>query len=329
MNDILKNKYLLSLLFAGLLFLPVIAGDYLLRVIIVAGIYVILTLSLNLVTGYTGQFCLGWAAFYGIGAYTSALLAINLKLSFWIGLPVAGIMAALFGIALGIPTMRLKDIYLAITTLGFGEIIRLILLNWSDLTRGSMGLPGIPAPSIFGISLDNNYFYYYFMLTLVCIVLLAMERIIDSRLGRALSAIREDELAAKSMGINTTRYKITAFAVGAFFAGIAGSFHAHYSSFIDPQSFSFSESTIILAMVVLGGMASIKGSVLGALILTLLPEALRDFSEYRMIVFGLIMMAVMLIRPQGIWGQTKAGKASIDKILLKAKGGVVKDVVRG
>ena len=167
------------------------------------------------------------------------------------------------------------------------------------------------------------------MLTLVCIVILAMERIIDSRLGRALSAIREDELAAKSMRINTTRYKITAFAVGAFFAGIAGSFHAHYSSFIDPQSFSFSESTIILAMVVLGGMASIKGSVLGALILTLLPEALRDFSEYRMIVFGLIMMAVMLIRPQGIWGQTKAGKASIDKILLKAKGGVVKDVVRG
>jgi branched-chain amino acid transport system permease protein len=167
------------------------------------------------------------------------------------------------------------------------------------------------------------------MLVLVLIVILAMERIIDSRLGRALSAIREDELAAKSMGINTTRYKITAFAVGAFFAGIAGSFHAHYSSFIDPQSFSFSESTIILAMVVLGGMASIKGSVMGAIILTLLPEALRDFSEYRMIVFGLIMMGVYVDSPSGIWGQTKPCTASIRKIMFKAKGGAIKDAVGG
>jgi branched-chain amino acid transport system permease protein len=324
----MKNKCLIGILVATLLAFPFIAGDYLLRIMIVAGIYIILTLSLNLVTGYTGQFCLGWAAFYGIGAYTSALLVMNLKLSFWIALPTAGIIAALFGIALGIPTMRLKDIYLAITTMGFGEIIRLILLNWSDLTRGSMGMPGIPAPSIFGLSLDNNYFYYYFILLLVSLVILSMRHIIDSRLGRALSAIREDELAAKSMGIDTTRYKIIAFAVGAFFAGIAGSFHAHYTSFIDPQSFSFGESTIILAMVVLGGMSSIKGSVLGAIILTFLPEVLRDFTEYRMIVFGLIMMAVMLIRPQGLCGESKNGNKNLSKFKLKFLGGDKKNAVR-
>lgn len=324
MNDFMKNKYLLGVLCAVMLILPIIISDYLMRIVIVAGIYIILTLSLNLVTGYTGQFCLGWAAFYGIGAYTSALLAINLQFSFWLGLPIAGIVAAVFGIALGIPTMRLKDIYLAITTLGFGEIIRLILLNWADLTRGSMGLPGIPAPSAFGVSLDNNYFYYYFMLFLVCLVILAMVRIINSRLGRALIAIREDELAAKSMGIDTTRYKIIAFAVGAFFAGIAGSFHAHYTTFIDPQSFSFSESTTILAMVVLGGMGSIKGSIFGAIVLTLLPELLRDVSEYRMIIFGLIMMAVMLTRPQGIFGKDKNGTTGFGKLTLKRRGGEVK-----
>lgn len=320
-----QRKYLFVVLIAVLAILPTVISDYFVRIIIMSGIYIILTLGLNLVTGYTGQFCLGWAAFYGIGAYTSALLALNLKLSFWIGLPAGGLMAALFGIALGIPTMRLKDIYLAITTMGFGEIIRLVLLNWADLTRGSMGLPGIPAPSFFGISLDNNYFYYYFMLALVCLVVLAMERIINSRLGRALIAIREDELAAKSMGIDTTRYKIIAFTVGAFFAGIAGGFYAHYASYIDPQSFSFSESTIVLAMVVLGGMGSIKGSIFGALVLTFLPEILRDVAEYRMIIFGLIMMVVMLTRPQGIFGKGENGISCFNR--FKKRGGGVKNAI--
>ena len=302
MEKDMKKKFFWGIAAAAILALPVLDSDYLLRVMTMAGIYVILALSLNLVTGYAGQFCLGWAAFYGIGAYTSALLSIHYHLSFWLALPAAGGVAALFGIALGLPTMRLRDIYLAITTMGFGEIIRLVLLNWSDLTRGSMGLPGIPAPAFFGISMDNGYFYYYLALALAGVTILAMDRIVDSRLGRALIAIREDEVAAKSMGIPTTRYKITAFTVGAFFAGIAGRFYAHYTSFIDPQSFSFGESTIILAMVVLGGMGSIRGSVFGAVALTLLPELLRDIAEYRMIVFGLIMMVVMLVRPQGIFG---------------------------
>jgi len=281
----------------------VVSDDYIVRVLIMSGIFLILTLSLNLVTGYTGQFCLGWAAFYGIGAYTSALLVMKLGFSFWLSMPLAGLMSALFGILLGIPTMRLKDIYLAITTLGFGEIIRLIMLNWTDLTRGSMGLPGIPSPTIFSYEFSSNIPYYYLILALVLITIFSIRRIIDSRVGRALIAIREDDLAAKTMGIDITGYKVLAFAVGAFFAGIAGAFYAHYTSFIDPHTFSFSESITILAMVVLGGMGSIWGSILGAVVLTVAPEALRGLSDYRMIIFGLIMMIVMLVRPQGIMGK--------------------------
>jgi len=300
----MSRKLIYGIILVAVLILPlVINNDYIIRIAVVAGGYIILSLGLNLVTGYTGQFCLGWAAFYGIGAYTSALLTLKLQWSFWLALPMGGIVAALFGVLLGIPTMRLRDIYLAITTLGFGEIIRLILMNWTDLTRGAMGLPGIPAPSLFGTSLDNKYFYYYFMVVLVIVGIGAMVRIIDSRLGRALVAIREDELAAKNMGIDTVQYKVIAFAIGAFYAGIAGSFYAHYTTFIDPHTFSFSESIVILAMVVLGGMGSISGSVVGAILLTLLPELLRDMAEYRMIVYGLIMMIVVLIRPQGIMGK--------------------------
>lgn len=298
----------------------VITDDYVLRILIMSGIFVMLTLSLNLVTGFTGQFCLGWAAFYGIGAYTSALLTMKAGLSFWLAMPLGGFMAALFGLLLGLPTMRLKEIYLAITTLGFGEIIRLIMLNWTDLTRGSMGLPGIPAPSILSYEFSSNQSYYYFILALVLITVAAMRRLIDSRTGRALIAIREDELAAKSMGIDVTAYKMLAFAVGAFFAGLAGSFYAHYTSFIDPHTFSFTESIAILAMAVLGGLGSINGSILGAVILTVVPELLRGIAEYRLIVFGLIMMAVMLLRPQGIFG--KARENSTSRAKARGRGGV-------
>lgn len=298
----------------------VITDDYVLRILIMSGIFVMLTLSLNLVTGFTGQFCLGWAAFYGIGAYTSALLTMKAGLSFWLAMPLGGFMAALFGLLLGLPTMRLKEIYLAITTLGFGEIIRLIMLNWTDLTRGSMGLPGIPAPSILSYEFSSNQSYYYFILALVLITVAAMRRLIDSRTGRALIAIREDELAAKSMGIDVTAYKMLAFAVGAFFAGLAGSFYAHYTSFIDPHTFSFTESIAILAMTVLGGLGSINGSILGAVMLTVVPELLRGIAEYRLIVFGLIMMAVMLLRPQGIFG--KARENSTSRAKARGRGGV-------
>jgi branched-chain amino acid transport system permease protein len=307
-----KKITLLLILLAALL--PLLVSDqYIVRLMTIAGIYVILAVSLNFVTGYAGQFCLGWAAFYGIGAYTSALIVTKLGLSFWLAFPLAGIVAALFGIILAIPTMRLRDIYLALTTLGFGEIVRLVLLNWTDLTRGSMGIPGIPSPVLFGQSLDSPFFYYYFILSMVLFIIGAMGRMIDSRMGRALIAIRENEIAAKSMGINTTAYKIQAFAIAAFFSGLAGSFYAHYSSYIDPNAFGFGESIAILAMVVLGGMGSTAGAVFGAVMLSLLPEVLRGLAEYRMIIFGGILMIVMLVRPQGFFGNSGDGRRKIRK----------------
>ena len=322
--DMQKSKqprFIAAGLFLVTALLPlVIADDYVLRILIMSGIFVILTLSLNLVTGFTGQFCLGWAAFYGIGAYTSALLTMKAGVSFWLAMPLGGFMAALFGLLLGLPTMRLKEIYLAITTLGFGEIIRLIMLNWTDLTRGSMGLPGIPAPSILSYEISSNQVFYYLILALVLVTIIAIRRLIDSRTGRALIAIREDELAAKSMGIDVTAYKMLAFAVGAFFAGLAGSFYAHYTSFIDPHTFSFTESIAILAMAVLGGLGSINGSILGAVILTVIPELLRGIAEYRLIVFGLIMMAVMLLRPQGLFGKARENGSKRGR--AKGRGGV-------
>ena len=319
MNAKIKKISLLVLAILVALLPLIIQDDYIIRIAIMAGIFIVLSLSLNLVTGYAGQFCLGWAAFYGVGAYTSALLVMKMNFSFWLAMPLGGLMAALFGIALGIPTMRLKDIYLAITTLGFGEIVRLTMVNWTDLTRGSMGMPGIPAPSLFGYEYTTNIPYYYLILALVIITVLAMRRIIDSRVGRALIAIREDDLAAKTMGIDITAYKVMAFAVGAFFAGIAGSFYAHFTSFIDPHTFSFAESISVLAMVVLGGMGSIRGAILGAVVLSVAPEILRDVSEYRMIIFGLIMMIVMLVRPQGIMG--KGRDRQKPRVRTKRQGG--------
>lgn len=309
-----NNRKITLLLIVLAALVPLLVNDqYIMRLMTIAGIYIMLAVSLNFVTGYAGQFCLGWAAFYGIGAYTSALIVTKLGLSFWLAFPLAGIVAALFGIILAIPTMRLRDIYLALTTLGFGEIVRLVLLNWTDLTRGSMGIPGIPSPALFGQSLDSPFFYYYFILSMVLFIIGAMGRMIDSRMGRALIAIRENEIAAKSMGINTTAYKIQAFAIAAFFSGLAGSFYAHYSSYIDPNAFGFGESIAILAMVVLGGMGSTAGAVFGAVMLSLLPEVLRGLAEYRMIIFGGILMIVMLVRPQGFFGKSGEGRKKIRK----------------
>ncbi len=325
--DAKKGKLFALTLILIVALVPLITNnDYVIRILIMSGVFSILALSLNLVTGYTGQFCLGWAGFYGIGAYTSALLVMKMDFSFWLAMPLAGFVAACFGILLGIPTMRLKDIYLAIATLGFGEIIRLIMLNWTDLTRGSMGLPGIPSPKLFSYEFSTNIPFYYLCLLLVLFTIATIRRIIDSRVGRALIAIREDELAAKAMGIDVTGYKILAFAVGAFFAGIAGAFYAHYTSFIDPHTFSFSESITILAMVVLGGMGSVAGSIIGAVTLTIAPEILRDLSEYRMIIFGLIMMIVMLIRPQGIMGK---GREKVKaRVRIKRQGGGQSGIAR-
>jgi branched-chain amino acid transport system permease protein len=303
----LKNKVItIVALIAFTMAVPFLGlSSYIMRILILSGIYIILAVSLNLLTGYTGQVSLGHAAFYGIGAYTSALLALKFNLSFPVTALAGGLLAAFFGLLLGLPTLRLNGTYLSIVTLGFCEIMRLIELNWMGLTRGPMGLIGIPFPKIFGWTVDNDAEYFYLILILVVITIVTINNLIKSRSGRALISIREDELAAEAMGINVLRYKVIAFTIAAFFAGIAGSFYAHYVSFIDPQSFTFDESIQILSIVILGGMGSNLGAAIGAVILVSIPEMLRGLQEYRMLIYGAVLVIMMLVRPQGLFGDLK------------------------
>jgi len=292
----------LPVLAALLLFPLLVRSEYILNIAVYAGIYIILTSSLNITNGYTGLFSFGHAAFYGIGAYTAAILATRLGLSFWLTLPLAGIVAGVFGAAIALPTLRLTGIFLALVTIGFQEITYLVTLNWIGLTRGPMGIPGIPPPAIGGVALSGNLGYYYLILALDVIVLLLLSRIVTSRVGRAFVAIREDELAAQSAGIPTFRMKILSFVIATFFAGIAGAFFAHHARFVSADSFRLDETFVILTMLIVGGMGSLVGPVLGAVLLVVLPEASRFLAEYRGVVYGLILIGVILFRPEGIAG---------------------------
>lgn len=293
-----------SLIAVGVLVIiwPLILGKqpYALRTSIVILLYVVLALSLNFVLGFAGQLSMGHSAFYAVGAYTTALLMVNFKLSFWIALPVSALVAAIFGLVLGMPTLRLKGDYLAITTIGFGEIVRLVLINWTGLTRGPAGIPGIPSPKIFGFVLKGNIHYYYLILILVFITIIVSYRLLNSRLGRGLIAVRDDEIAAEAMGINATYLKVLAFVLGAAFAGIAGSFFSSFIHYVNPDNFNYMESVVILTMVVLGGVGSIPGVIVGAVVLALLPEALRDIATYRYAIYGILLILMMIIRPQGM-----------------------------
>lgn len=298
--------YVLSL--AVLVLLPfVVQSEYSRRILTMIFLYSILSLGLNLVTGVTGQLSLGHAAFYGIGAYTSALLTLNLNWSFLPALLVASLLAGLFGILLGVPTLRLSGDYLCIVTIGFAEIIRLVFQNWVEVTRGPMGLPGIPPISILSFTFKTGTDYYYFFLIMMVLTYISMERILDSQIGRALVAIREDEVAAGAMGVNTTYYKVLAFAVGAVFAGMAGSLMAHYLAFVGPMNFTVDESLLVLQMVILGGLGSNIGAIIGAAILVIAPEVLRVISDYRLLFNGVLMVALMVWRPQGLLGTTGGG----------------------
>lgn len=286
--------------------------EYLLHILVIAGIYIILTISLNLIVGFTGLTALGHAAFYCIGAYTSSLLALRLGVSPWIGLSAGACLASVTGIIIGYPSVRLKGDYLALATFGLGVIVYSVAKNWVSLTRGPMGLPGIPGFSIFSYQLSQIWTYLLLVILLVLLTFCVINRIVDSPFGRILCSIREDELASKSLGKNTTKYKLIVFVIGAFFAGIAGSLYAHYITFIDPSSFTIMESITILLMVIFGGMGSIKGSVFGAVILVVLPEILRFIgmpssiaAPMRQMIYGLLLVILMLRRPQGLMGMYK------------------------
>jgi ABC-type branched-chain amino acid transport system, permease component len=290
-----------ALILIGLPFLGL--TQYIMRIIIMIGVYSMLALGLNILTGYTGQVSLGNAGFYAIGAYTSALLSLRLGVNFVVAALAGAALAALCGFLLGLPTLRLKGTYLSIVTLGFAEIVKMIAMNWDKVTNGVLGLRNIPRPELFGtkLTLPNNGLYYL-MLVMVTLVTIVCVLIIKSKIGRAFMAIKEDELAATMMGIKTTRYKILAFVVSAFITGIAGAYYASLIGYIDPNSFTFDTSTLILSVVILGGMGTLRGMFLGAAVLISFPEVSRALMDYRFVVYGLVLILMMRFRPQGILG---------------------------
>ncbi len=288
---------------AGLVVVPWLVSTYQTNIFISFLLYVILGVGLNIVVGVAGLLFLGYAAFYAIGAYAYALLNHYLGWGFWAVLPLGGALAAVAGVLLAFPVLRLRGDYLAIVTLGFGEIVRLVLENWSSFTGGPSGISNIDRPGLFGQELSvagTNIYIYYIVLAMTLLTLVVAERLKDSRVGRALQALREDEVACQAMGIDRVGVKLMAFGLGTAWAGFAGVIFAAKTTFINPASFTFFESAIILSIVVLGGMGSNWGVILGAAFLVLLPEYLRAFSEYRMILFAVAMVLMMVFRPQGM-----------------------------
>ncbi len=308
LDKIAKHKTLKLGLIAAftvvLLILPKIGfSSFIIRVFTMIALYTILGLSLNLITGYTGQVSIGHAGFCAIGGYTSALLNVHFGVPFVISVVCAMLVTGLCGFLLGVPTLRLSGTYLTIATLGFGEIVRMVALNWEGLTGGPLGVSGITRPVIFGVELTTfNGGLYYLILVLLLFVSVVIYVIIRSKMGRAFKAIRDDELAATLMGINVTRYKVISFTISAMLTGLGGAFYVHMVRFIDPNTFNFDISILIISIVILGGMGTMKGIFLGAILLISFPEALRFASEYRFIIYGLILVLMMRFKPEGLLG---------------------------
>jgi len=284
-------------------------NPYILHLLILVGIYAILAVSLNLAIGYTGMLNLGHVAFFGIGAYASTILTMN-GVPFWIAFVAAGGFAMIFGFLLVLAAGRLKGDYLALATLGFNFVIYSILLNWSSLTRGPLGIPGIAKPSFLGFSITSNTSYFFFVVLICILSIFIIHRIVTSPFGRLLEAARDDEVGLRVLGKDTFKLKAKAMMISSFFAGIAGSLFAHYISYIDPTAFSLTEIILILTIVIVGGLASIKGSIAGTFVIILVPEMLRFLplpgtilGPARQIVYALILIGILLYRPRGIFGR--------------------------
>ena len=315
-NAVLAHRFLtVGITLAVALLVPFISSNYLLDVLTSAILYAILATALNITVGLTGVLVLGFIGFYAVGAYTTGILTAKFALcGFWVALPLSGLVAMLFGILLGIPALRLKGDYLAVVTLGFGEIIRIFLTNLNGLTGGPNGILGIKRPSFGLFTLDHPRDFYWFVLAVLAMVVLIVARLADSRYGRAWVAIRENEMAAGALGINVFRKHLLSFSLSAFFGGIAGSLFAVKQGFISPDSFTFYESVLVLCMVVLGGIGNVVGSVTGALLLIVVPEFLREFSQFRMLVFGAVMIAFMVFRPNGLLGSRMITQEIKDRV---------------
>ena len=280
----------------------VVTTPYIMHLFNLATIFAILTMGLNFLWGWTGLLSLATAGFWGIGAYTSALLVVDLGFPFWLGLPCSAVIATMFGILMGFPTLKLRGHYLAMATMAFNIIVVLVLINWDSFTRGGDGITGIPSPAIgpFEFNTDNRFFYIN--LTVLLLLFIVAMRIRNSRIGRAFEAIRESEIAGEAMGINSHLIKILAFALSAFYAGIAGSLYAHVTMYISPDIFNFLESAKILVMLLIGGSGSIVGCLIGSFILTFLPEALRFLSSWYMAIYGAGIILLIVYMPAGIAG---------------------------
>lgn len=273
------------------------------RLFVMIALYAMLGMGLNVLTGYTGLVSLGHAGFYGIGAYTCALLQVRLGINFWLALLIAGCFTALIGFLLGLPSLRLSGTYLSIVTLGFCEIVQMILKQWESVTNGNYGVRNIPKPVIFGFELNlANGGYLVLILVLLLLTALACLAIKKSNTGRAFLAIRDDELAASMMGIKTSRYKILAFVISAFITGIAGGFYSQLNGYIEPTNFIFNISILILSVVIVGGLGTLRGMVFGAALLQLFPEVFRFLNEWRFVIYGVLLVLMMRFRPQGALG---------------------------
>lgn len=295
-----------ALIFLGIIgaasVLPLLAANpYRVHILNLLGLYMLLSFGLNIAMGYCGQINLAIAAFWGVGAYASTLLAMDLGVNFWVTLPISGLVAAILGALVGLPSLKVRSHYLAIVTIGLGEIINLILINEREVTRGAIGIPNIPSPSVFGFELNSVHRYFYFILIMVALGYLLARHIVNGRLGRNFVAIRDDHVAAQVMGINIAYYQILAFAISGFYAGIAGSLYAHMINYVSPDIFAFHSMMFVLTMTLLGGMGNLTGSVIGSL-MTIVHEYLRAFEDYQLVIYGLIVMLVVLFFPGGVVG---------------------------
>ena len=310
-------------LLAALLFLPEFVNSYIQRIFIMIGLYAVLALSLDLIVGHLGEISLGHAAFYAIGAFTSVFLTVKCGMNYFPAALIGACVTAVFGVLVALLTMRMTGIYLAVTTMGFLEVVRAVILNWKPVTGGSQGISNIGKPELFGFTFNlTNGGYYYLILVYLLLTVLVTKLVLNSKMGRAFHAIREDPLAAQFMGIDLYRYKICDFAISAFFAGLAGSFYAHFLGYINNNTFTYSISVSILCMVILGGMGSIKGAIIGAVILAPMSEILRAVTElmsglpswlisnperWRFVIYGIILVLMMRFRPQGLLGGRSRG----------------------
>lgn len=317
---------LMVLLFIFLCIFPFFTNkSYVLGVMCRIFLYSVLAGALNTINGYSGQFCLGVAGFFCVGAYSEAILATTLKMNFWIILPIAGLITAAIGLLVALPTLKMQGIYLAIVTLGFSEIARLVALNWTSLTGGPMGIKGIPVPEIFGFTIRSTKHFYYLYLFVAILFLFVTSRVIRSRIGRAWMSIREDQLAAKSLGVFTSRYKALNFMYGAFWAGIGGAIYAPYVRFIDSTYFTLDEGWNILSMMIIGGQGTLVGPIVGSVIVNYLTELLRPIGQWRLVAYALLIIVMMWWRPQGLAGASNSIVAQKGETKLRKKP-VIKEV---